>query len=75
MPTTKHTPQEEGSGLSGAQVDAITLEICHAQALTTVLFEQASDEDEISASLFPILRERLEKISTMVLHCHNGGRS
>ena len=59
------------SGLTIDQVDAITLEICHAWALTRELHKNTDDGQAIS--LFTLLERQLNSINKMVCDCQIGG--
>jgi hypothetical protein len=66
---TKTAP---GSGLTIDQIDAITLEICHAEALAWTL--HGKSDGGTDASLFKLLERQLAKVKEMVLDCQIGGR-
>jgi hypothetical protein len=60
------------SGLTTPQIDAITLEICHVEALA--IMARRGTGDGIYISLFAVMGERLAKIKEMVCDCQIGGR-
>lgn len=61
------------SGLTIDQIDAITLEICHAEALAWTL--HGKSDGGTDASLFKLLERQLAKVKNMVLDCQIGGKS
>lgn len=62
-----------GSGLSLDQIDAITLEICHAEALARTLHGELRGDTD-ARSFFALLRKQLSTVKEMVLDCQIGGR-
>jgi hypothetical protein len=60
------------TGLSIDQIDAITLEVCHAEALAWTL--HGKSDGGTDASLFKLLERQLAKVKDMVLDCQIGGR-
>jgi hypothetical protein len=72
MAKTKPVPT---TGLTIDQIDAITLQIARAEGLHAALEQNGDDGDDIDATLFPMLREQLEKIKNMVMDCQIGGQS
>lgn len=60
-------------GLSIDQIDEITLEICHAEVLTSTLHGNV-EGDSPDRSLFMLLEKQLAQIKSMVEACKIGGR-
>ncbi len=62
------------TGLSLDQIDAITLELCHAEALSKALHAELRG-DTNARSFFMLLDKQLSTVKEMVCDCQIGGRS